>query len=147
MTVPADWVVEADDYTVTVYPTVGGSLYLNSGALTGADAPKTTAEWIKRAIARRQEQYPDVKICGAEQDFQVFNGPSGRAVTLCYTATTQAGTSYPATVFLFGAITISGNDTILFHQKIYARSDIWDDVIDALNPVLPSTTWALFEAG
>ena len=146
VTVPSDWEVKAEDYAVTVFPTVGGSLYLNSGALTAADAPKTAAEWIKQAIAWRQEQFPDVKICGAEQDFQVFNGPPGRAVTLCYTATTQSGASYPATVFLFGAIVISGNDTLLFYQKIYARSDIWDDVIAALNPVLPSTTWALHTA-
>ena len=147
VTIPTDWEVKANDYTLTAYPTVGGSLFLESGALNDAGAPKTTAAWIQGEIAWRQKQFPDVKICGAEEDFTVFNGPKGRAVTLCYTATTTTGTSYPAIVHVFGAIVVDGNETLLFHQKIYAKADIWKEVVAAVNPVLRTTQWSLFEGG
>lgn len=144
VTVPVAWEVEAEQFTLAVYPTVGGSLFLESGALNDPAAPKTTADLIRSEIERRRNRFPDLTVCGAETDFQVFNGPAGRAVTLCYTAATATGAAYPAKVHIFGAIVVNGTDTLLFHQKVYAGADVWEDTIAAVNPVLESTQWALF---
>lgn len=147
VTVPSDWDVDAKSYWFTVYPTVGGSLFLESGALQDAAGPKTTAAWMKAETERLRKLFPDLTVCGEEKDFQAYGGPEGRAVMLCFTAKTSTGAAYPAKLHVYSAIVIQGNHTLIFHQRVYAAASIWPEVVAAVNPVLRTTKWTLHKGG
>ncbi len=143
VSVPSDWTVsELKDTYFSVYPSIGGQLYLESGYLTKAT---TTAEYLQGEIDWRKAKFPDVKICKDEADVQLPNGPLGRSVHLCYTAQTQSGKTYPAHAFI--AVSVGTDGKTLYYLKIYADAGDYDKVVDAVIPTLSSVQWKLFAGG
>lgn len=140
ITIPNDWTLgEITDTSLLVFPPVGGSLNLVSGYL---NVPQTTAEFLQGEIDWRKEEFPDLTICQAETDVQLPQGPVGRSIHMCYTATTSSGSTYPARVFV--AVATSDDKTILYKVKAYSEASIWDDVTGAITPTLDSIKWSLF---
>ena len=142
VTVPDDWDSETGDTWVRVFPSVPGNMYLESGAL---ETPVTTAQLMQDEIAWYEENRPDAKVCREEKDFQFHNGPAGRSVHICYTAKTTSGKTYPARLFVAAATETRDGKTILYYMSIFASTENWEGVITAVNPVLPSTHWKLYQ--
>lgn len=138
ITVPADWEANVYDVALSVRPTVGGILYLQSEILPNET---TAAAILQDDIASMRESYPDLQICRDEQDVTLPNGPAGRSVTLCFTAGTQSGKAYAATNYVAAATITSGQDTILFYLSIFAADTEWNAALEAVIPVLASVNW------
>lgn len=144
ITAPADWESAVYKTSLTVSPAIGGNLYLESGYLKN---PETTAVFMAGEIAWYKENYPDTKICRDEKDSTLPNGPTGRSVILCFTAKTQTGNTYPASVYIAEATVTKGQDTILFYLSIYGPDTEWDAIVEAVKPILPSIQWKLHDGG
>lgn len=144
ITAPADWESAVYETSLTVSPAIGGNLYLESGYLKN---PETTAVFMAAEIAWYKDNYPDTKICRDEKDSTLPNGPTGRSVILCFTAKTQTGNTYPASVYIAEAMVTKGQDTILFYLSIYGPDTEWNAIVEAVKPILPSIKWKLHEGG
>lgn len=141
VTVPKDWESKVEDATILVLPPQGGNLLLDTGLLTGT---VTATQFLKDEVAWYKENRPGFKICGEEKDFQIHNGPQGRGVTVCYTATTSSGKTYAATKFVAVGMQPTDKGTLYFYLSVFAADTDWDTVVDVVNPVLPTIQWKLY---
>lgn len=143
ITVPNDWeVLEKDATFISLHVPAGGQLFLSSGKV---DPATTAAKLLQDAVDTRKAKFPDVKVCIEEADSTLPNGPPGRAVGLCYTAQTQSGETYAATVFLNYGVTDGGTTAYLL--KVYAPDETWDAVVDQVLAVFDSIKWTLYTGG
>jgi hypothetical protein len=144
ITVPANWEVEPDETSITLFPAEGGYVYLESVTVSGS---LTASEVLQLDVDYFKENRADTEVCGAEEDFTLHNGPAGRSMYLCYTTESQSGNSYPAILFVAAATVASGGNTTIFYVSVFAPADIWDAVLTVVQPVLPSINWKLYQGG
>jgi hypothetical protein len=143
VTVPKAWESDKDETTVQVFPPEGGNLYLATGydktAVTATALLKDEVDWYK-------QNRTNVTICGEEKDYGLYNGPTGRSVTICYTAKNSSGSEYAAVLFLaIGTQAATDGGTLYFRMSVFAADEDWEAVVKAINPVLPSIQWKLYK--
>lgn len=143
VTVPGAWKIDKQEDTfLSVVTTSGGQFVLESGILK---EQVTTAQYLQAVVAIRKEKAPDLQVCEKEADFQLPNGPMGRAIYLCYTFKAASGNEYPAVVFIAASVGTSGGKPVLYYMKIFSSAETWDPVVKEVNPVFSSVQWKLYQ--
>ena len=142
ITIPGDWTVAGTkDYQIDVRGPKGGQLLTISGTLK----TKTTLDaFIQDLIDIRKKNAPDLTVCYAPTALTLDNGPVGKELQLCWTASTQSGTKYQAIADF--SIAISDDGTILYESEVYADKELFDEFATfAWKNVTPTTKWKLFK--
>jgi hypothetical protein len=140
ITVPSTWEVIAQDETfIALYVPGSGQLIIESWP---ASQRLTAAQLLEDEVAFLRSKHPDVTVCVPEGDFTLPNGPDGRKIGLCYTATTSSGSTYQATDFF--AFGISHGGTIGYYFSMYAGDEDYDSLLQQVVTVLPGLEWKLF---
>jgi hypothetical protein len=142
VTIPGDWTVDATkDYLISVFGPKGGQLILISGVIE-----KTTLDaFIQDFIDTRKKNAADMTVCLAPTPVKVDNGPLGKELQLCWTASRQDGTKYQAVADF--VIAVSDDGTILYSSEVYAEESLFDEFATfAWQNVTPTTKWKLYKA-
>ena len=143
MTIPGDWkLATKKDYEIDVRGAKGGQLLIFSFALKQAT---TIDAYMQAQIDLTKKDATDFTICDALRDFTIENGPPGKEVTMCYTATRSDGTKYKAVDDITAALSADGGT--LFLTELYAIDTVFDDFSKvAWKDVTPNIKWKLYTA-
>jgi hypothetical protein len=142
VTIPGDWkIADKKDYLIDVRGAKGGQLLLASWTLK---TPTTIDAYIQSVIDSTKKDSPDLTVCGGPSDLAIDNGPPGKDITLCYTATRTDGSKYEAVDDINAAL--GANGTILFQSEVYATKAVFNAFSDqAWKVVTPTTSWKLYK--
>lgn len=143
VTVPADWTSDVDATSIAAYPRAAGNLFLEMGATEGAIS---ATQMIQSELAWHQANRQDVEVCTDEVDYTFHNGPPGRSIRICYTAKDTSGNAFPAIKFIAVGTQEVSTGTFYYFLSVFARKEAWNDVVKAVNPVLPSIQWKAYES-
>ncbi len=143
VTIPGDWkVATTKDYKIDVRGAKGGQLLIFSFALKQAT---TIDAYMQSQIDLTKKDATDFTICDALRDFTIENGPPGKEVVMCYTATRSDGSKYKAVDDITAALSADGGT--LFLTELYAIDAVFDDFSKvAWNSVTPTIKWKLYAA-
>ena len=141
ITIPADWTVAKQEAeNLDIRRAGGGQLLLTSLV---AKEGTTVQGVIDNLYAKLLANHPDIKYCVPVMDGGPFNGPPGKTLQFCYTATSQSGNTYVAQDSMDIAIDSANN---LYLARMYANSTVNKDALtDFFDAMQSSLRWKLYQ--